>query len=160
MKPRARRVTIAAAVLGAAVVAVLLVAHWATVRDHVEAWHFQLTTETVTIEPNPPHGPLRVKGNARYFCGLLADHSGQPVILAAEEDVSIIFAESLEGELTRVTQDILTANGYRVLEQRFPRRAYVVIHGEHVAETAPAAEQATIRYVTKDEARRKYEALR
>jgi len=40
MKPRARRVTIGA-VLGAVLVAALVVTHWGTVRDHVEAWHFQ-----------------------------------------------------------------------------------------------------------------------
>ena len=35
-----------AAVLGAALVAVLVVGHWGTVRDHVEAWHFKLTGGT------------------------------------------------------------------------------------------------------------------
>ena len=51
MKPRARRVAIGAAVLGAGVVGVLVALNWGTVRDHVEAWHFQLTTETEMMEP-------------------------------------------------------------------------------------------------------------
>ena len=53
MKPRARRVTIAAAVLGAGVVGVAVVLNWTTVRDHVEAWHFQLTEDTQALVPNP-----------------------------------------------------------------------------------------------------------
>jgi len=52
MKPRARRITVGAAALEAAVLAVLVVINWGTVRDHVEAWHFQLTRNTKTIQPN------------------------------------------------------------------------------------------------------------
>jgi hypothetical protein len=37
------------AALVAFVVAFLVAANWATVRDHVEAWHFQLTRETETV---------------------------------------------------------------------------------------------------------------
>jgi hypothetical protein len=51
MKPRARRVTIAAAVLGVGVVGALMVAP-GPVRDHIQAWHFQLTTKTKTLVPN------------------------------------------------------------------------------------------------------------
>jgi hypothetical protein len=39
MNPRSRRVTIAAAVLGVAVVGVLVALNWGTVRNHVEAWN-------------------------------------------------------------------------------------------------------------------------
>src|SRR5688572_3070678 len=52
MKPRARRVTMGVAALVAALLSVLVVTHWGTVRDHVEAWHFQLTRETDTAETN------------------------------------------------------------------------------------------------------------
>jgi len=48
MKPRSRRITIGAAVLAVPLVAVLAIANWGTVRDHVEAWHFHLTRETFT----------------------------------------------------------------------------------------------------------------
>jgi hypothetical protein len=51
MKRHAWRVTIGAAALGAVLLAVLVVANWSTVRDHIEAWRFQLTTEKETIEP-------------------------------------------------------------------------------------------------------------
>jgi hypothetical protein len=50
MKPRARRVTIATAALGAGVIAVLVVLNWGAVRDHVKGWWLQLTRETETIE--------------------------------------------------------------------------------------------------------------
>jgi len=53
-----RRITIAAVALVAAVVAVLAVACWGTVRDHVQAWHFQLTRETKTIAPLVDGGAL------------------------------------------------------------------------------------------------------
>ena len=53
MKPRARRITIAAAVLGVTVIGVLMALNWSTVRDHVEAWRFQLARQTTTIEPHP-----------------------------------------------------------------------------------------------------------
>ena len=43
--------------LGAALVAVLVVANWGTVRDHVEAWHFQLTTKTEMVLPDPMWRP-------------------------------------------------------------------------------------------------------
>ena len=37
----------------ALVLVALIVANWSTVRDDVEAWHFQLTRQTETIVPNP-----------------------------------------------------------------------------------------------------------
>jgi len=50
MKPRARRVTIAAGVLGAAVVAGLVVAGWGTISDHSEVWRVQLAKYTETAQ--------------------------------------------------------------------------------------------------------------
>ena len=51
MKRRPRRATIGAVALGTSLVAILAVAYRDTVRDHVEAWHFQLTRETETFDP-------------------------------------------------------------------------------------------------------------
>ena len=45
MKPRARRVTLAATALGVGVVAVLVVVNWGVVRDHVEGWWFVWATK-------------------------------------------------------------------------------------------------------------------
>ena len=138
MKPRARRVTIAAAVLGAVVVAILVVTHWGTVREHIEAWHLQLTTETETIEPNP-QSPEWLQAVARSDTWLmegnrlhvgLADRSGWPVIidprsLPAFSDSTLVWRR--EYFTTESILQVLTGRGWHVLEQRFPRRAYIVI---------------------------------
>jgi hypothetical protein len=51
MKPLARRITLAAAVLGAGIFAVFVVLNWGTVRDHTGAWWFQLTSKTEMLVP-------------------------------------------------------------------------------------------------------------
>ena len=112
MKPRARRVTLAAAVLGAGVLAVLVVIHWNTCRDHVEAWWFQLTHETETIEPDDRPGGDVLQVMARV--------GGRPLIFSPEE-----FVLSPEG-LRKVREPARI----RVIEQRFPRRAHVIIRDE------------------------------
>jgi hypothetical protein len=146
MKRRARRAMILTAALVAVVVGVLVVANWGTVRDHVEAWHFQLTQETVKILPNPASKgvpatvaatyiatwkPSRAPMNvyfSRGFCHLLADYSGRLVIFASKEhDYPFELATQHENVTADVARTILEDNGWRVLEQRFPRRAYVVI---------------------------------
>jgi hypothetical protein len=145
MKRRAWRVTIGAAVLAVALVAVLAVAYWSTVRDHVEAWHFQLTRETATIEPDPARKriPVRVEVPGIRSSALprllqdLANYSGYLVICAPEQnmmlDTPILLVARIHKDIAEVEicdADIkagLKSAGYRVLEQRFPRRAYVVI---------------------------------
>jgi hypothetical protein len=140
MKPRARRVTIAAAVLGAGVVAVLAVVHWGMVRDHVEAWRFQLTRETEKIEPDPalkgretPIEVYLVKGSTwshyhpSVFFHALADYNGCPVIseLGLIGWPDLAFENPITAEMT---EDVLRRVYHcRVIEQRFPRRAHVVI---------------------------------
>jgi hypothetical protein len=152
MKPRARRVTIAAAVLGAGVVGVLMVVS-GPVRDHVDAWHFQLTRETKMIEPNPEMpgcmwsdwGDGKTVVYILMYRGVLeclAAHSCIPVIAYSPESHHASGVETLvwkpehapfsrdsisEPDLLRILR---SRRGIRVLEQRFPRRAYVVIHDE------------------------------
>ena len=155
MKPRARRVTIAAAVLGVGVVGALMVAP-GPVRDHVEAWRFQLTRETRTFEPNP-ESHLDFKRASSTFgesggyhivtihlLELLANHSGIRVIADPHitkdwegywtfgPNVKIqehVLGTERGAATSNLSARILTENGWRVLEQRFPRRAYVVIPG-------------------------------
>jgi len=150
MKPRARRVTIGAAVLGAGVIGALMVAP-GPVRDHVEAWHFQLTTDTKTIElarPSKgfedsflspaltpaPRSTATIELQTYGMLALLASYSGAPVIVAVEDAAKKILWRPAEVQLEssldsshQLAIQVLTANGYRVLEQRLPRRAYVVI---------------------------------
>ena len=144
MKPRARRVTITAAVLGGALVTTLVVANWGTVRDHVEAWHFQATTETEVITPpddrerdglerwyfnlvtsEAKHWPVR------FHFTLLAVVSRHPVILDKRVRRATMVAGMAPGTGAAPIVSFLRERGWRVLEQRFPRKAYVVIRGVH-----------------------------
>jgi hypothetical protein len=160
MKRRARRTTIEVAilaVLAVAPVAVLAFAHWDTVRDHVEAWHFQLTRETKTADPKLDRGPERLYRGGYYgleglkalpiderepfyeaptpwLCSL-AEWSDNPVIYNRAEVSSrkYYIVVSTTDEKTRRPSGILRivrGNGWRVLKQRFPQRAYVVIRDQ------------------------------
>jgi hypothetical protein len=53
MKRRGWRVALTVATIEFVLVACLVAFNWDTVRDHAEAWWFQLATETRTIEPDP-----------------------------------------------------------------------------------------------------------
>ena len=170
MKRRARRPVIGAAALVAVIVAVLVVANWGTVRDHLEAWHFQLTRETATIEPGPKTAPASFKGVALPLAGqarssesrasnrqsihrqetsehlvvpagagigraglleMLANYSERAVICEKSEEYGVMFwirdGQTVGG--ADVVQ-LLNDDGCRLLEQRFPRRAYVVVRDD------------------------------
>jgi hypothetical protein len=163
MKTRAQRLTLATAAVGIAILGTFAALHWGTVRDHVESWRFQLTTETETIEPEPalqgipmtleasmsssPGRRSVVGGNgarhARPVRGyepsailrVLASYSGRHAIFATDENSTphsrIILGSRFEGVTAHIAREILEKNGYRVLEQRFPRRAYVVIREKY-----------------------------
>jgi hypothetical protein len=138
---------IGAAALVALVVAVLVLANWGTIRDHVEAWHFQLTRDTEELLPDPAfkgrsaalpativatwkpsQAPLNLYFSRGFF-RFMADYSGRPVIFASgEHDYQIQLTTPHEKVTADVAKAILEGNGWRVVEQRFPRRAYVVIH--------------------------------
>ena len=129
MKPRARRVTLAVAVLGSGVLAVCVVAHWSALCDHFEAWHFQLTRETALMRPGPlPAGFswTTEDGKSRalplLLC-LVANHSGMPIIF---DPVGVQETEIGSADSSRALE-FLKDRGFRVVEQRFPRRAYVVM---------------------------------
>ena len=153
MKPCARRAVIGAAALVAGIVAILVVTHWGTVRDHVEAWHFQRTMATETIFP-------RSKGEASYslatwkrfaqkkdrdffWCAPrnllfdLANLSGDPVVFDPAEGVHaselpadfycLVFSKDVETlNCAGDAERILKYNGWCVIKQRFPRSVYIV----------------------------------
>ena len=155
MNRRGKRLTLGVMAVGLAVILVLGIVHRDAVRDHVKAWHFQLTRETRTIEPNPAAGRTteynqtsffsrhqsrlseeRVEAPLSTLLAELGDSSGQPVVIDSAEDSGVLLEV---GDSTPVTA--LETNGYRVLEQRFPRRAYVVIPHERYFREDPAAER-------------------
>ena len=135
MKRRARRVVIAWAVLGAVLLASLVVANWGMVRDHFEAWHFQLTTYTKTFEPEPvrlpaPEGDLFF-GRALIRLQTLSTHAKRDVICdpGGDDFGSWMSPTASVDEMLGVLRE----NGYRILQQSFPRRAYVVIRATPTA---------------------------
>ena len=57
MNRRGKRIAFTVAATGLAVVLVVGILYRHAIRDHLQAWHFQLTRETTTIEPEPEmHG--------------------------------------------------------------------------------------------------------
>lgn len=138
---RGRRITCAAAAAGCLVVAGLLVLHWSAVRDHVEVWWFVATRETEILIPGGENGT--------YWepFSILAASTGRPVIFNTRDAVSRQIVDlpvfsifeltyddpppdpyerlrTLSGE---ALLDALRQDGFRILEQRFPRAAYVVV---------------------------------
>jgi len=137
MKRRAQRLVIGAVAVLAGLVAILVAANWNTVRDHVEAWHFQLTRETETIQPMAG----KVTVYADWWEVLLheaADASRSSMIFDPQEEFPLLSQLVYDADPSNPdtvvvpvhTQEILAffeRNGYRLIKQHFPRRAYVVI---------------------------------
>ena len=122
MKRRARQVTIGAAVLGTVLPAILIAVCGVSVRDHVQAWHFQLTRDTKAIEPLPERAIRpRTQEDLLVFA---ADRLRLPVIVDPLEVTSFVVGSPVPESDIRGS---LERQGWRVLEQRFPRRAYVLL---------------------------------
>jgi len=133
MNRRGKRLAFTVAAAGLVVVLGLAIAHWKTILEHVEAWRFQLTRETVTITP-APGGFSPIQDDLAVCLRVLATDSGLPVIhdTALDRFVALV-ARYPPGPAIRscLTKDEalrhLRSKGWRVIEQRFPRRAYVVM---------------------------------
>jgi hypothetical protein len=104
------------ATLGLVLVAGLVALNWATVRDHAEAWWFIATRETETVSPVGEYDARK------WPFSLLAGSVRLPVIFDPAENKN----SPLQGSGDSVL-GVLQADGFRVIEQRFPRRAYVVV---------------------------------
>ena len=129
---------IVAATLAAVVAAILVVANWGTrVRDHVEAWQFQLTRDTRIVYPEglDPDGyrtqDLLFHIATEYRMHHLANALGCPLIFDSWE-----LTPPPSSSHDRSLVALLETNGWRVIDQRFPRRAYVVIRVEQSFEGA------------------------
>jgi len=119
-----RRVVLGAAGLVAGVVGVLVVLNWSTVRDHVDAWRFIRTVETTVIGPGPfPDKPPHPK---ELWFLMLANDSGLPVIYhraSLENNTRVEWKGGTVDQGIEAFREI----GYRIVKQRFPRRALVVV---------------------------------
>jgi hypothetical protein len=151
MNRRGKRLAFTAAAMGLAVILGLGILHWDAIRDHVEAWRFQRarTTETIVPDPElratramPPGHPCTLtrpihetEWSYNYapqtVFQFLANYSGFQVIHASGESWTLVSNIALSTPLEDLTPDtvkiMLAANGWRVLEQRFPSRACVMV---------------------------------
>jgi hypothetical protein len=106
----------------------------------VEAWWFQVTRETETVVPSPtlmesPLFKVLAAGGDDFadsdlagWLLVLATNSGRTVVFdPAENKDSPLQSTSGSAATADPLLDVLQANGYRILEQEFPRRAYIVI---------------------------------
>jgi hypothetical protein len=140
VKRRARRVTIAAAVLGTGVLAVLVALNWSTVRDHCDAWRFQLARKTKTIQPLAVRGAVMIPWPVQVIAqtvepGTYRIEDSLFRVAANEFRCSVTFDPEevppvIRGRTVCNIRRFLAASGYRILEQRFPRRAYVLIRDQ------------------------------
>jgi hypothetical protein len=150
MKPPARRIAIGAAVTGAVLVGLLGVSCRETVRDHIEAWRFQLARRTETVHPSAlvrtasllsPLVEARRPGSAPS--SLWEGHVPLLQVAANELHGPVIFdpedaPASTPGETRRTVcniRGVLARGGWRLIEQRLPRRAYVLIRADGGART-------------------------
>ena len=141
---RKRRWAIGAAILGGCVVLALPIASW----DQVQAWRLLLGGDTVTIFPDPALAGETVEANLRvvpalrrYICRFqaktllcfLATRSERPVILrtpgrnALEAWIDVERKEPRPGITRDDVLPLLRSRGWRIVEQAFPKRAYVVL---------------------------------
>jgi len=134
MKPRGPRAVIGTVALMAVVVTLLVIANWVTVRDHLEAWRFQLTRKTTALEPFTPTSSLTstvwlpFSDTTPVGPGLLAAYSNRFVIY--DEAARMGQTELLSPDANLTLEDVLRLlrqRGWRILDQRFPRKAFVFI---------------------------------
>jgi hypothetical protein len=127
---RGKRMAFVAAVIAGEVFAVLVLAHWSVVRDHVEAWTFQLTRQTKMIQPlvTDRHSDIWLLQSQLPYLEL-ANCSGWPVIVAPGSlpDYQVSWGRDVT---TEALLESLRNDGWRVAEQRFPRRAYVIMRDQ------------------------------
>jgi hypothetical protein len=140
VKRRGNRIAFTVAATGLAVALVVGILYRGVVTDHVAAWWFQLTTETMTVEPQPDHPEwvaLQIEESTEEdlldtaaLPQVLADSSGRVVIIDVERRWEWDPPDIPWGKRDFTTATILEAAkevGLRVIDQRFPQRAFVVI---------------------------------
>jgi hypothetical protein len=134
MNRRGRRLAFTVAATGLAVVLVLGMVYRVDLRDHLEAWRFQLTRATKTIEPLAPEQTVTFQPQMatlypinEHPLQVTASFSGYAVIFDPKQMPPLVEAVTVSrGGAT----GLLKAQGWRVIEQRFPRKAYVLIRDE------------------------------
>ena len=150
------------AALGVVLILVLVVAYRRTVRDHFEAWCFQLGRKTETIDPPPPgrtatiSSPLTMRERAdayrqdpgvRVLTGRemrIAAHELRSPVIFDPADVPPFLTDPQMPRTVCNMRGLLARNGYRIIEQRIPRRAYVILREEPREPGMPAAPRGAV----------------
>jgi hypothetical protein len=113
---RGNRIRLGTAILGTGALFVFAVA----LRDHLESWRFQLTRETKTVTPDCGDS------NSPPILCLLARSSGRRIIYDPQDSGALSWSSALRSPAGIL--GVLRCFGWRVIEQRFLRRAFVIIH--------------------------------
>jgi hypothetical protein len=138
VKPRARRIALLTVAAGFLVVGGFVVVNWGSVCTHLEAWQFQLTSHTETIEPDSgwPERMSSTLGGKDVGIPVslpqaLANCSGRPVIVDGTDwkKLHAIAWRRRDFSTEKVLQAV-RERSFRVVEQRFPRRVFVVRRDE------------------------------
>jgi hypothetical protein len=127
MKRRGWRVALTVATLGLALVAGLVALNWEAVRNQVEAWRFVVTRETEEILPDPMFINTSDLGPVPAFT-LLSSCTGRPVVCDRTKDNRPFYSSTQWDKADKdFILNALKNHGFRVIEQRFPRLAYLVV---------------------------------
>lgn len=140
MNRRGKRITLGVVAVGLTMVLGLAVAYRKPILEHVEAWHFQLTRKTETVEPDPlyagaskfvPHsGSFSLYLAQGDLLRLLADCAEVPVVLEAKQPPG--YQKLRRGYITaEVALREFRDQGWHIVAQRLPRRAYIVVRAGH-----------------------------
>jgi hypothetical protein len=120
MNGRGKRLTLGMMAAGFAVLLGFAIAYRKAILEHVEAWRFQIARKTALADPTA--GTISIRGMEAY--------SGPALVFDPAEFGAWPYFTGTEWVDTADLVVILGASGFRIIEQRFPRRAYVVIRDE------------------------------
>jgi hypothetical protein len=132
-RPRGLKVFLVSAGVATVVTGFFVVFNWAIVRDHIESWWFVMSRTTETILPNPiqrEDPTSRAQRNDFPFLRLIADFSGRPVIFELTDGLlasEILLKSQVHPGTADAAKLLLQADGWRIVQQYFPRPAYVII---------------------------------
>jgi hypothetical protein len=123
MRQRARRVAIAAAILGTGIFGLLVAINGTKVMDHAQGRYFVMTTNTRTAYPGTDDDAS--SGNQRVF-QVLADCLGDPVIFDPAKPLGRwVIDETVDWRANRtVLFRLLKSAGWQLTELQVPRAIF------------------------------------
>jgi hypothetical protein len=126
MKRRGLHAALTAVAIGLVLVAGVVAFNWGVVGDHAQAWWFQVTRKTAKVQPDSFLGDGSIHPANLWLLRQLASLSGHAVIYDPTSPWLHVTKRSLQAP-GKTTVRTLREDGWRILEQYFPQRAYVVV---------------------------------